>query len=244
MLFRSALLVALFLQRGPTLLFAWQAAFALATLALVFIDYDHKILPDCITLPGIALGLAGSWLDPAVGWRDALLGASLGALLPLLLYTLWLFLRGIEGLGLGDVKMLAMIGAFLGWKGVLLTLVLGSITGAIAGLGLMVLRRRDFQSELPFGTFLGVAALAALLLGPRIIEALGRVVSEFERLHHFVPANFDPIVRSSLLPRIPIDPDGNPYRLDPQTGTVSSLKGIRFGASPLPEARSPEGSPR
>ncbi len=108
-----------------------------AMVALIFIDFDHQILPNSITLPGmaVALALAGPRLDVSV--RDALLGALLGAGLLLLVSEVYFRLRKMEGLGMGDVKMMGMVGAFVGWKGVLLTLFLGSLSGTLAGLVVM-----------------------------------------------------------------------------------------------------------
>jgi leader peptidase (prepilin peptidase) / N-methyltransferase len=147
------------------------AAFCAAMVALAAIDLEHFILPDRITLPGIVLGLALSpWL-PWSGWKAALLGAVLGAGLLLALWKGWLLLRGEEGMGLGDVKMLGMIGAFLGWKGALITLFLASLSGSLVGLALVGKGDAGLKTKLPFGTFLALGALVALFAGPAIARS-------------------------------------------------------------------------
>jgi len=139
-------------------------------IALVFIDYDHRILPNAITLPGTAVGLLLAWPRDAITVTESLLGAALGAGLLFLVSEVYFRLRNIEGLGMGDIKMMGMVGAFLGWKGVLLTLFMGSFVGSIIGLGLMVARGKDLKSALPFGTFLGMAAVTTLYVGPYLVE--------------------------------------------------------------------------
>ena len=153
---------------GWTPLFAVRLLFACAMLVLFVIDLQHQILPNEITLPGIGIGLAASvFLEP--GLRQALIGAVAGG------GTLWLVrwvyerLRHQEGLGFGDVKMLAMIGAFLGWPLMLLTLVLGSFLGSVVGLSLIASGRGDLGSKLPFGTFLALAAVVSALVGPDLL---------------------------------------------------------------------------
>ena len=132
--------------------------------ALFGIDLEHQILPNAITLPGIVIGLMFSFIAPP-GWQDALIGAALGAGVLYGIAGAYYLVRREEGLGMGDVKMLAMIGAFLGWKAVLVTLVLSSFSGAAIGMALIAARRGGMKLALPFGTFLAVGALAAMLVG-------------------------------------------------------------------------------
>jgi leader peptidase (prepilin peptidase)/N-methyltransferase len=146
-----------------------RLAFAAALIVLAFIDVDHRILPNAITLPGIAVGLACSLPLPP-GWLAALIGAALGGGILWLIGEVYFRLRRIEGMGMGDVKMLAMIGAFLGWRGVLVTLVLASFAGAAVGLVLMRRRHEGMAYALPFGTFLAAGALVASLAGDRLVS--------------------------------------------------------------------------
>jgi leader peptidase (prepilin peptidase)/N-methyltransferase len=138
-------------------------------IVLFGIDLEHQILPNSITLPGVVVGLLLSLIAPP-GFKDALLGALLGAGILYAIagaYYLW---RREEGMGMGDVKMLAMIGAFLGWKLVILTLVLSSVAGSIIGMALIASRRGGMKYELPYGTFLALGALVSSLVGERLID--------------------------------------------------------------------------
>jgi leader peptidase (prepilin peptidase)/N-methyltransferase len=145
-----------------------RLAFAAALVVLAFIDIDHRILPNSITLPGIVVGLVASvWLPP--GWRSALMGVLLGGGVLWLVGEAYFRLRRIEGMGMGDVKMLAMIGAVLGWRAVLVTLVLASCAGALVGLVLLSRQRDGMKYALPFGTFLSAGALVASLAGERLV---------------------------------------------------------------------------
>jgi leader peptidase (prepilin peptidase)/N-methyltransferase len=159
-------------------------------LALAMIDLEHHLLLDVLTLPGLAFALllaplGGSLVGPLGGavlrsagpapsaLASSLLGATVGALVPYLVIVAYRLLRGGEGMGLGDVKLLAMIGAFLGWKGVLLTIALGSMVGAAVGLGLIAAGRGRRDTELPFGTFLAVGAVLTLFAGAPLMRLLG-----------------------------------------------------------------------
>lgn len=142
--------------------------FCCLLLVLAAIDLDHFLLPDRITLPGIVVGLAlQPWL-PETTWLDAVLGVLIGAGLLILLINVWYWLRGEEAMGLGDINMLAMVGAFLGWQGVLVTLFFASLSGALAGVTLMAFGRVEMKSKLPFGLFLSLGALVALFAGPAL----------------------------------------------------------------------------
>jgi len=167
----TAVLFVLCMERfGPTPSALVAALFCAVMMALAGIDFEHLILPDRLTLPGIALGVALQLVVPWVGVWGALLGAALGAGVLLLAYGLWWLVRREEGLGLGDVKMLSLVGAFLGWRGVLVTLFLGAATGALFGLALIALGRGGMRSKIPFGVFLALGALVALFVGPELVD--------------------------------------------------------------------------
>lgn len=149
-------------------LLAARLVFTALLIALFGTDLETMRLPDVLTLPGIALGVIASvWLPP--GLVASLLGAALGAAILYGIRWLWFRLKGIEAMGLGDVKMLAMIGAFLGWQLVLVVLFLSSLAGAFIGLSLAAIRRRTLASKLPFGTFLALGAYVASLVGERLL---------------------------------------------------------------------------
>lgn len=146
------------------------ALFGSCLIALIVIDVEHFLLPDRITLPGIAAGLLLQPWIPGVSLREALVGAAVGGGLLLAASALWYLLRGEEGMGLGDAKMLAMVGAFLGWKGTLVTFFFASLGGAVVGLSLLALGRGGMKNRLPFGAFLGAAGLASLFWGRRLAD--------------------------------------------------------------------------
>jgi leader peptidase (prepilin peptidase) / N-methyltransferase len=162
------LFVAAWLYFGPGLLLVSRLLFACAMIVLFVIDLRHRILPNVITLPGIAVGLAFAFLV-SPGFVDALIGAVAGGGLLLLLAEGYYRVRGEEGLGMGDVKMLGMIGAFLGWKLMLLTLVLSSFLGSFIGLAMIASRRGSLKYALPFGTFLAAGAIFASVLGDAVV---------------------------------------------------------------------------
>ncbi len=140
---------------------------------LAFIDLEHHILPDVLTLPGIALGLGCSLVGGLVPPVEAAVGAAVGAAIPLAVIAIYRRLRGIEGMGLGDSKLLAMIGAFLGWRGTLLTLGLAATAGAAVGIVLIASGKARRDTELPFGTFLASAAAVVLFAGRALLVSLG-----------------------------------------------------------------------
>jgi leader peptidase (prepilin peptidase)/N-methyltransferase len=150
-------------------LLAQRLLFSALLVTLFGTDLETQRLPNVLTYSGLAAGLVSSlWLPP--GLVTSLLGAALGAAIPWGIRWVWFKARGVEAMGLGDVKMLAMIGAFLGWRQVWLVLLFSSLAGAVVGLGLTVVGRRSLQSRLPFGTFLALAALAASLSGEKLID--------------------------------------------------------------------------
>jgi leader peptidase (prepilin peptidase)/N-methyltransferase len=182
----------LLLVFGPTLEMLKFAVFGALMVILVVTDWQTRLLPDRVTFPGMLLGVlfsqivpvddgSGQFLARVVGivgspWRvgsllDSLLGALAGGGLLYLLGEAYFRLRHKEGLGLGDVKMMAMAGFFLGPKLVLLTIWLASISGALLAGGFILLSRKDWRSfEIPFGSFLGVAALLAAVWGNAVLN--------------------------------------------------------------------------
>jgi leader peptidase (prepilin peptidase)/N-methyltransferase len=136
--------------------------------ALFGIDLEHQILPNTITLPGIAIGVIFSFIAPP-GWQASVIGVLLGGGVLYGIAWAYYLVRREEGLGMGDVKMLAMIGAFLGWKAVLVTLVLSSFSGALVGVALIAAQRGGMRLALPFGTFLAMGALAAMFAGDPLL---------------------------------------------------------------------------
>ncbi|MBM3311894.1 MAG: prepilin peptidase [Candidatus Aminicenantes bacterium] len=163
--------VLLHLRFGLGLHFFAGAAFASALIALGFIDAFHRVLPDAITLPGFGLGLAYALIrTDGFSLLRALLGAAVGAGFLLLVFGVYWLLRRKEGLGMGDVTMMLMVGSFLGWLPALLVIVLASLAGTVVGLALMRLRKADLQSALPYGTFLAPAAFVVFVWGETLLR--------------------------------------------------------------------------
>jgi leader peptidase (prepilin peptidase) / N-methyltransferase len=141
-----------------------------ALLVITFIDIDHRIIPDIISLPGIPLGFICSFLLPQLKWSDSLIGILAGG--GSLLAVAWGYqlITGKDGMGGGDVKLLAMIGAFLGWKGVLFTIMASSLIGTVIGVVLMMRSGKDMKMAVPFGPFLATGAIIYIFWGPRLVE--------------------------------------------------------------------------
>jgi len=165
--------VLLYFHHGRTmgLPFIASCLFASAMISLGFIDYYHQILPDEITLPGLVLALGYGLVRQDMSFRQALIGAAVGSGFLLFVYGAYFLVRRKEGLGMGDVTMMLVIGAYLGWLPTILTLILASFAGAAVGVFFILVRKKGMQFALPFGTFLAPAALVALLWGERIITA-------------------------------------------------------------------------
>ena len=160
----------LFTMYGPSLSYLFFFAFVAALIVITVIDLQHQIIPDVISIPGMGVGLLGSLLLPHLSFLNSLGGLLLGGGSLFLVATIyqWLFKR--EGMGGGDVKLLGMIGAFLGWKAVILTILLSSLIGSLIGILVMVLKGKDFKYAIPFGPFLSIGAVLTLFYGEAIIR--------------------------------------------------------------------------
>jgi leader peptidase (prepilin peptidase)/N-methyltransferase len=151
----------------PALL-AVRLVFTAMLIVLFGTDLETMRLPNVITLPGIVIGLAASAFLPP-GLLASAIGAAAGAASLWTVRGVWFRATGVEGMGLGDVKMLAMIGAFLGWEQVWVVLLLASLSGAAIGLALIAVGGRRLSSRLPFGTYLAIAAYLASIIGPDLV---------------------------------------------------------------------------
>ncbi len=166
-------------------------AFCSSLIVITFIDFDFQIIPDTITLPGILLGISIgpffmsglqeplpfhlSYLIPhawphLVTFLNSVIGMLCGALPLLAIGWVWEKLRHVEAMGGGDVKLMGMVGAFLGWKGALLTIMLGALSGSVVGLSLIALKRHKMDKVIPFGPFLALGAAATAFYGPDIVS--------------------------------------------------------------------------
>ena len=166
----GAFAVALFLKFGLTVSFFAFFAFTAALLVIAFIDLDHRIIPDVISFPGIGIGFLLSFFLPNPSVTESLIGLLAGGGSLYLVAVGYEALTKREGMGGGDVKLLAMIGAWLGWKAVLFTLFFASLTGTLVGGGAMLIQKQGRHYAIPFGPFLAFAALAYLFFGPQLIN--------------------------------------------------------------------------
>lgn len=144
--------------------------FAAALIVITFIDLDHQIIPDVISLPGIVVGFLCSFAVPWASWADSLLGILAGGGSLYLVAVGYELLTKKEGMGGGDIKLLAMIGAFLGWQAILPIIFLSSFMGTLVGIPVMLIKKADSKLAIPFGPFLAAAALFYLFWGPPIIR--------------------------------------------------------------------------
>jgi len=152
----------------PQMLLYW--AFLSALIVITFIDLDHQIIPDAISVPGIVVGVLAAVLGYGPSWSDSVIGALVGGGILYSVAVGYHALTGREGMGGGDIKLLAMIGAFLGWRGVLVTLIFGSLTGSAIGMAVIALRGGDSRVPIPFGPFLSLGAAVALFVGEPLLE--------------------------------------------------------------------------
>ena len=195
-LFTALLFVLVYSQFGFTAFLPVALVFCAAIVALIFIDAEHMILPNVITYPMIGFGILvrlffpsffsggyisdiNLWPVSAIsGWSQiflSLAGAMLGCLVGggflWLVGEIWKRLRGVDAMGLGDVKMMAAVGALLGWRLTFLSTFIGAFAGAVAGVVLVAKQRdRDLQTQIPFGIFLGIGSIVSLLFGDRLID--------------------------------------------------------------------------
>ena len=153
---------------------SWQGAaacvFLWTLIALTFIDFDTQFLPDNLTLPLLWAGLLANLFDLFVPLRDAVIGAIAGYLALWIVYWLFRLIRGKEGMGYGDFKLLAALGAWLGWQMLPLIVLLSSVVGAFIGISLIVFKGRDHDVPLAFGPYLAIAGGIALFYGPTIVK--------------------------------------------------------------------------
>ncbi len=162
-LIMGVLFCLLYLQYGLQWVTLEYGLFIFGLVVVTFIDFDHFLLPDIFTLSGIVIGLGGALLNPERDFQDALLGFLMGGgFLWLVAYLYWV-LRKEEGMGGGDIKLLAWIGAVLGWKSIPFVILISSVTGSIVGIAMMIKNKGNLKTVIPFGPYLVLGALVYLL---------------------------------------------------------------------------------
>jgi len=176
-LLTAAVLPGLYFWYGLSLPLAVSFIFCAALIVITFIDLQLQIIPDVISLPGIPLCFLCSFVVPWTTPLESAIGILVGGGVLYGVAAGYYYLRKKEGMGGGDIKLLAMIGAFLGWKGALVALVVGAFAGSIIGVTVMMLKGKDMKYAIPFGPFLSLGALCSLLYGAELLHwylTLGR----------------------------------------------------------------------
>jgi len=162
--------LAVYAKFGLSLAALVYFVFIAVLILITFIDLDHRIIPDVLSLPGIAVFFLAGLALPNIHWLDSLLGILVGGGSLYLVALVYYLLTRKEGMGGGDIKLLAMIGALVGWKGVLFTIFVSSAVGTVAGLGVMLFTRQNLKLAIPFGPFLAIGAATYLFFGSRVLS--------------------------------------------------------------------------
>lgn len=168
-LMAGILAIAILFMFGLTLEGVVYFVFISSLLVITFIDIDHKIIPDIITLPGIPIGLAASFVLPDMTFKSSLLGLLVGGGSLLLVAWTYSLITQKEGMGGGDIKLLGMIGTFIGWKGVIFTIFAASLTGTLVGIIVMLLKGKNLKFAIPFGPFLSIGAMSYVFFGEKVL---------------------------------------------------------------------------
>jgi leader peptidase (prepilin peptidase)/N-methyltransferase len=160
----------LFYRYGPSYTYLIYYGLVCSLIVIAFIDFSHWIIPNVITIPGIIVGGVASFWILEVTPMESILGILVGGGGLYLVAFFYQLIARREGMGGGDIKLLAMLGAFIGWKGVLFTILTASATGTVAGLAMIVNQKKGVQTRVPFGPFLSLGAVFYLLLGKEVIQ--------------------------------------------------------------------------
>ena len=171
-LITALLALLLFLKYGLTLSFLIFFIFTAVLIVITFIDLDHQIIPDILTLPGIPIFCLAAIFLLKIPWLEALLGLLIGGGIFFTIAFVYELITKREGMGGGDIKLLAMIGGFLGWKSLIFVLLFSSFSGAIIGITAMLIKKQDMKYAVPFGPFLAAAAVAYLFWGDAFMRLL------------------------------------------------------------------------
>ncbi|MGD8342149.1 MAG: prepilin peptidase [Desulfobacterales bacterium] len=161
--------VGVFMKYGLSVEALIYYTFIATLLVITFIDIDHQIIPDVISLPGIPIFFAASFALPDITLVESILGVLIGGGSLWIVAQLYYVLTRKEGMGGGDIKLLAMMGAIIGWKGVLFTIFVASAIGTVVGILVMLKTRTSMKLKVPFGPFLAIGAIAYIFLGPQLM---------------------------------------------------------------------------
>jgi len=169
-LLTGAFSLGLYLKFGLSIETLVYFLFICVLIVITFIDIDHRIIPDRMTLPGILVFFIAAFAIPSLSWIDSLLGIVIGGGSLFLVAVVYHLLAHKEGMGGGDIKLLAMIGALVGWKGVFFTIFVSSAVGTLAGLIIMIITRQNLKLAVPFGPFLSIGAATYIFFGPQLLS--------------------------------------------------------------------------
>lgn len=168
-LLTGLLALSVFATNGLTFEWLIYFTFVAALVVITFIDIDHQIIPNIISLPGIPIFFLASYFLPDMTLLKSLIGILAGGGSLYLVAWGYQALTGKEGMGMGDVKLLAMIGALIGWQGILFTIFMGSALGCVVGIPVMLRTKKNMKLAVPFGPFLSIGAITHLFFGPELI---------------------------------------------------------------------------
>jgi leader peptidase (prepilin peptidase)/N-methyltransferase len=167
----------LFIKFGASLTFPVLFIFCSALVVISFIDLEHQIIPDCISLPGIPLGFVSSFFisdlyheGMLLGWHSSLIGIAVGGGSLWLVACCYELITKKEGMGGGDIKLLAMMGAFLGWPAIPFIIFVSSLIGSVIGITIMLVQKKDSKLAIPFGPFLALGAVLYIFIGKQVIH--------------------------------------------------------------------------
>ncbi len=168
-LVNALLTMFLFIKFGFSLAFLFLFIFCSALVVITFIDLEHRIIPDVISLPGIVIGFISSFFIKGLNWQDSLIGIVAGGGSLFIVATVYQLITKKEGMGGGDIKLLAMMGAFLGWVAVPFIIFASSLVGSVMGIIVMLVQKKDSKLAIPFGPFLAFGAILYVFYGRQII---------------------------------------------------------------------------
>ena len=169
--------LALFIRYGLSYQYIFYLLFTATLVTISFIDLQHQIIPDVLSLPGVVVGLATTFILDNISWLDSLIGIICGGGVLFLVAVVYERLTGRQGMGGGDVKLLAMIGAWMGWRSLALILLISSLTGAVIGLVFLLTTGKGYRVRIPFGPFLSLGALLYFFFGPQLMSWYLNVLS-------------------------------------------------------------------
>lgn len=167
----------LYIKFGPTPAFPIFFLFVAVLIVITFIDIDHQIIPNILSIPGIPLFFILSFAVPQVNWLESLIGILVGGGSLYLVALVYHLIKKTEGMGMGDMKLLAMIGALIGWKGVVFTIFVSSAVGSLVGGVVILINRGTLKTMIPYGPFIAIGAIAYIFFGPQIIAGYLRLVA-------------------------------------------------------------------